>query len=498
MFPFPCHVKCNGIKPVADQASLDQSVSVFYQNWKKYIRTLPTSPPQKYVKYNEEKSPDETVSEAHGYGMRISVYMNNKDDFDGLYFYYKRHPSSINPRLMAWKQHMKNGTMVEADGCDSATDGDIDIAYGLLLADAQWGSAGVIKYKSEAIECIKAIFADEVNHESLWNLTVGDWAKSSPRYTRCSDFAIEEMYAFSKVVPEFINVYNATISIVNNHICKTGLLPDFMVAPKNNNTFVPVKGEWLEGPNDGNYYYNSCRTPWRLSMDYIIHGRTTLNEALSRMNNWIKTTTNNKPAAITAGYNITEGTPLTHYSDGCFTFPFAVSAMISPDNQEWLNELWKLIVSSKSENYYNDSIKMFVMLVVSGNCWSPDDHDHDDHGGDSETLYKWYGLKTATSNINMMNTVVPCSLNNGNEGRNRYEAIGFVWPIATNISRVTFTNDELSNNNDGYFTSDLLLQVWKAKGGSKEIQTTRIRTIKMPQEKALHLSGLIRKFTVFA
>ena len=32
----------------------------------------------------------------------------------------------------------------EPGGTDSAFDGDCDIAYALLLADAQWGSAGAI------------------------------------------------------------------------------------------------------------------------------------------------------------------------------------------------------------------------------------------------------------------------------------------------------------------------------------------------------------------
>ena len=55
---------------------------------------------------------------------------------------------------MSWQQ-CDNGTAL-IDGanegsmtggyCDSATDGDMDIAYALLLADKQWGSSGDIVY----------------------------------------------------------------------------------------------------------------------------------------------------------------------------------------------------------------------------------------------------------------------------------------------------------------------------------------------------------------
>jgi endo-1,4-beta-D-glucanase Y len=63
-----------------------------------------------YVKADVEINDDEmaeTVSEAHGYGMILAVLMAGYDDkakeyFDGMYWYYKAHPSEITPYLMAW------------------------------------------------------------------------------------------------------------------------------------------------------------------------------------------------------------------------------------------------------------------------------------------------------------------------------------------------------------------------------------------------------------
>ena len=42
-------------------------------------------------------------------------------------------------------------------GDDSAFDGDCDMAYGLLLADAQWGSTGDIDYAAELTTVLAGI-----------------------------------------------------------------------------------------------------------------------------------------------------------------------------------------------------------------------------------------------------------------------------------------------------------------------------------------------------
>lgn len=78
--------------------------------------------------------------------MLITAYMAGHDAdaqtyFDGLYRFYKAHPSSIDPALMAWQQAKdSSGNIVDTSGSDAATDGDMDIAYALLLADKQWAA----------------------------------------------------------------------------------------------------------------------------------------------------------------------------------------------------------------------------------------------------------------------------------------------------------------------------------------------------------------------
>jgi len=87
-----------------------------------------------------------TVSEAMGYGMTIFPLMSKFDPsskmhFSSLYNYIKSYPSIYNNNLMAWQQIKdSNGNIVNVeDETSSATDGDMEISYGLILAHKIWG-----------------------------------------------------------------------------------------------------------------------------------------------------------------------------------------------------------------------------------------------------------------------------------------------------------------------------------------------------------------------
>lgn len=171
----------------AKASLLSAETTSFYEQWKnKYLAqdTYVTDETQYYVLYSEEKysgnnvSVPVTVSEAHGYGMLIMANMAEYDPqaksyFDGMYRFFKAHPSDIGSNLMSWQQCDNGNALIDGaeEGsmtggfCDSATDGDMDIAYALLLADSVWGSDGEIDYHAEAIAVINDIMKYDVNHE---------------------------------------------------------------------------------------------------------------------------------------------------------------------------------------------------------------------------------------------------------------------------------------------------------------------------------------------
>ncbi len=359
---------------------MNAAVQTHYTAWKAaYLRN--SGGQGTWVKYDNTNS---TVSEAHGYGMVISAYMSDRSTFDDMVRYFKAHPSVNSPHLMAWKQTFNGTTMANVEGPDSATDGDMDVGYALLLADAQWGSAGSINYKAEALLVLHDILDHEVN-ATTGNLTVGDWAQGTDaNYTRPSDFMTGHLIAFAMAdaanMARWNQLYDKISTIVNYQFThgsqNTGLIPDFMVRSGGN--FVPVTGTFLESAHDGDYGYNSCRTPWRLSMSYISYGKTEMRSAQQQTSAWIAGITSGKPINIRAGYyvrNGTNGTSYVNYDDLAFTAPMAVSAMLGGTGaQAWLNSLWTSITGGDyplTVDYFGDSIRMQVLLTVSGNWWTP-------------------------------------------------------------------------------------------------------------------------------
>lgn len=372
--PFPQHTSyvSGTIKPNnVTQSTMDNAVKTKWNSWKSSF-LKPAGTKGYYVKYN---SAGETVSEAHGYGMLFTVLMSGYDSsaqvyFDGLYEYYKAHPSDNNPYLMAWKQ---NSSFQNIDGANSATDGDMDIAYALLLADKQWGSTGSINYLEAATNMINAIMSHDVN-ASEWTLRLGDWATSGAynTATRPSDFMLHHLKGFQKATGDtrwtsiVDKTYTIMSSVHNNYSPNTGLLPDFVV--KSGNDYQPAASGFLEGDKDGKYYYNSSRTPWRLTTDYLMTGDNRALSQLNKMNGFIKSATNSNPANVRAGYNLS-GSSIVTYNSGAFYAPFGVSAMTSSVNQSWLNSVWNYTANASAEGYYEESIKLFSMIVMSGNWW---------------------------------------------------------------------------------------------------------------------------------
>jgi len=46
------------------------------------------------------------------------------------------------------------------------------------------------------------------------------------------------------------------------------LFPDFIKNADNPSTVAPADPDTLEGANDGNYYYNAARDPFRIAHDW--------------------------------------------------------------------------------------------------------------------------------------------------------------------------------------------------------------------------------------
>lgn len=383
-----------------DTGNLTDETIEFYNYWKeKYIvNDKYTDSNQYYVWYSNTPYSDNTtgvevtVSEAHGYGMLITAAMAEYDDsakeiFDGMYLYYKAHPSEIGSNLMAWQQQDNGTQLIDSNGANSATDGDLDIAYALLMADSVWGSDGNINYKQSAIDVINDIMEYEVN-KTDWILQLGDWAhwsKEGEAYytaTRASDFIMQYMPVFAEVTGDdrWLKVYNSTYTIINDIVdeYKTGILPDFIIKDNDTGKFVPSPPEFLESENDGNYYYNSCRTPWRISMDYLINGNEDAKKFADAITAFIVDSTKGDPSEIKAGYTL-EGKNVEDYDDLCFTAPFMIAAACG-DNTEWHDAVRETAVNYGEDVYFGDTIKMLCLIVDDGGWIVPESNSYTPDG----------------------------------------------------------------------------------------------------------------------
>lgn len=373
----------------AEQPDSDkvQNMTQFYDNWKSRYLTQDsyvTDETQYYVYYSDEHysgngSVAVTVSEAHGYGMLITASMAEYDPqaqtlFDGMVRYYQAHTSEIGKHLMAWQQSDNGSALVEEEGADSAADGDMDIAYALLIADAVWGSDGEFNYRDMAISVIQDIMQYEVNH-ATWTISLGDWTygeEAGSQYygaTRSSDFILQYLPVFAEVTGDgnWMKVYDSTYTIINQIVdqYQTGLLPDFLI-PDEEGSYVPAPAEFLEDVTDGQYAYNSCRTPWRIGMDYLINGNETAKKCLDAMNAFILKETGGDPWNIQAGYTL-NGQATQDYNDLCFTAPFLIAAKCG-DNQAWETSLRDCILEYGNDVYYGDTIKM-LCLIADADAW---------------------------------------------------------------------------------------------------------------------------------
>lgn len=399
---FPVHMAYSDcIKPTnVSQFQMDSTISQFYWYWKdKYVEPAGSTPGGYYIKSGGGTGGSDglvTISEAHGYGMLIFALMGGddlladntaKEYFDGMYYLYNDHRSNVCEELMSW-EILTDGFNGESDVASSAaTDGDMDIAYALMLAHYQWGSSGAINYLSEAerivTKGIKEFETNPDNHRTMlgdWVYYYDEWSWSwevLEEYswaTRSSDWMVGHLKAYEDLTNDSYwgavrdTVYSMIEQFVPNHSSKTGLLSDFIDSWNTE----PASEFFLDEFKETNQYYqNACRTPLRFIADWAHNERTEVKPFLNKILNWLKTETNNQPADILFGYNIETGEPLFPDSVSmCFTAPLVAACIVDSSHQQYLNNGWSIISKSR-EHYYPDCLNLLSMLMISGNWWAP-------------------------------------------------------------------------------------------------------------------------------
>lgn len=345
---------------------MNAAVSNYWFYWKSnYLAPSAKVPGDYKVKFDRQGT---TVSEAMGYGMLLAVYFAGADSeakkyFDGLNHFRKRFPSSINPALMCWKIPAKENAVRD----DGATDGDLDMALALLLAHEQWREE---TYLAEATNYINAIAAALVRND--FSLRLGDW-NSVAGQTRPSDFMPATFRAFYAATQDgrWTNVeakcYAILEALQTNSAPVTGLIPDFAVIREGR--WQPATPKFLEGPHDGEFNYNACRVPWRIGWAAASNSDKAARQILQRFMTWVAAH-HAAPADFRAGYRLDGTSPSgNNFEAACFVSPTGVAALAVGD-RHWLDATIAYAVKKK-ESYYEDSVNLLSLLVMSGNAWLP-------------------------------------------------------------------------------------------------------------------------------
>ena len=346
------------MKTILDASKHDEQMD--YIDWKHlYLRLQPKDNTKAYVWYNQQGysgSKDYiTVSEAQGYGMLLAVYNNDQSTFDALNRYYL---SRLNSKgLMKWRTQVSpadSSEIIESpENNTCATDGDMDIVYSLLLAYERWGD---LDYKSHAMNGLNSLYNHCMNKEHYVPL-LGDWVSSNgPKnwsiITRPSDFLLLHFEKFSEyhvVDPTFwLQVATTCKGILHQFSKQTrcGLVPDFIVYNSRKRRWERPSDQVLETPHDRDYFYNSCRVPWRLAEYYNSTQDNLVREVLEKYVKFFKRTTQDTDY-VNVGYTL-EGRKLNkEYYDLAFTGPVQLMFQV-------LGEPKKFRIDY--DNYFGDTV----------------------------------------------------------------------------------------------------------------------------------------------
>ena len=273
-----------------------------------------------------------------------------KKHFDALYPYVVYFPSYYNSYLMTWQQVKSANNMIvnSSDQTSSATDGDMDITYGLLLAHGLWGKTDLAShYFSDAQLRMHALMTSCVCPRTFIIL-LGDWVLGighSPYagVTRSSDFMTYLIKNFMLMDQQNRHAWEQVLfrihSIVDYQMKRqstlNGLMPDFFIRAGRN--YIAPNNKVLESDHDGDYYYNSCRTPWRYAMDTILYN-TPVSIQLHTLNKWVRQKAQENPSSIMSGYYLANGIPGTPFgTPGQLSYiaPFLVCALAERGNDAW-------------------------------------------------------------------------------------------------------------------------------------------------------------------
>jgi hypothetical protein len=301
-----------------------------------------------------EQTADGTTSESQGYGLMISMAMDDKATFQAIWNETK---GKLTKGVVNWSWGKNDGT--------SATDGDEDIAYALYLADKKgWGT------KSEADSLASAIMSNDVSGTTLKlgsNFNVNAF---NPSY-----FAPLAYRSFSGSWGGVIDTGYSTVTKCqqSNGLIADWCKPDGTPASASE-VGAQVCGKGMCG--DKVYAYEAARAGLRLGQDACWGSGSQASPILTKLLTFFagKYKSGDSIGQMMAGWLLAQGTP--HASavanQASFIGPLGVAAQSSSAHAKVLDNAFRStldILESPQFNrvYYSSSLGLIALLEMSGN-----------------------------------------------------------------------------------------------------------------------------------
>ncbi len=280
------------------------------------------------------------VSEGIGYGMLLAAAMSDQPRFDGFWKYYQDHLDKNG--LMNWKTALCDPPGNNAQ--NAATDADLDVAMALVQAAARWPNGSYLaQAKAQTNKIIQ--FESELC-DGRRVLRPGD------AFGGCSDPSdqrINPSYfspGYYKVFAHYFPDQSSSWSALGD-----GSYQLYAIYQARMSNLVP---DWSgpDGSDDGSlYWYDACRTPWRVAVDYAWTGDTRAKSFLQNVSSWVDQNGGLPKAA--------------QQQNSAFVGAFALAGGYEQGKFDGYVNAW-LNAEVDDTPYYQGTLRVLYLLVAAG------------------------------------------------------------------------------------------------------------------------------------
>lgn len=229
-----------------------------------------------------------TTSEGQSYTMLRAVWIDDQETFRRTWQWTKDNMQRSD-HLMAWKfgeiEKGKYGIQTAAGGNNTATDGDTDIAFALLMAAERWKEP---LYLYDAQDMLASIWEKEVVVVGSKPILAANDIERLNKESILVNPSYLSPYAykvFAKVDPahDWLALANSSYDILfaasDTPLDKkksVGLTPNWIRINRITGQIKPASAL------DSNYGYDAFRTPWRMALDWVWNKDTRAKQMLGK------------------------------------------------------------------------------------------------------------------------------------------------------------------------------------------------------------------------